>query len=51
MKRLLLAAMCLLTATGQAETICKTDAIGITRCKDSNGVVMDQSVRKILTVL
>ncbi|WP_219601260.1 hypothetical protein, partial [Vibrio parahaemolyticus] len=43
MKRLLLAAMCLLTATGQAETICKTDAIGITRCKDSNGVVMDQS--------
>ena len=39
MKRLLLAALCLLTATVQADTLCKTnDAIGITRCKDSNGV-------------
>ncbi len=37
MKRLLLAAMCLLTATGQAETVCKTNnANGITRCKNSS---------------
>lgn len=38
MKRLLLATLCLLPVVTQADTTCKTDAVGITRCKDSNGV-------------
>lgn len=38
MKRLLLATLCLFTVVTQADTTCKTDAVGITRCKDSNGV-------------
>lgn len=38
MKRLLLATLCLLPVVTQSETICKTDANSITRCRDSNGV-------------
>ncbi len=38
MNRLLLATLCLVPVVTSADTICKTDAAGITRCKDSNGV-------------
>lgn len=38
MKHLLLATLCLVPVFSQSETICKTDANSITRCRDANGV-------------
>lgn len=38
MNRLLLATLCLVPVVTQADRICKTDAVGITRCRDSNGM-------------